>query len=232
MAVMGLAMAGFAGYWAWAMKEADEGFFPREMNPVEEDDDANIYGKVLDTGDDPLENVSVSVEGEDIEDLTDENGVFALYNVPYGAHKLIISKEGYRTIEYKLLVEGDITFEDGDNDDDNYNDNDGPRRHDNGDYELIFRMDEGTGPPVEEGSYPNFVVLSNMCMVCAAVMAMLSIVMLASAIYSYRRKKFLFCMVGAIIGIILVLPLGIIAMILLMLSSEDFNGEESKGTAK
>ncbi len=152
-----------------------------------------------------LAGVNVSVEGESLTAATDASGGFTLSNVSGGKHTLVFSKQGYKTLRAEVFVlPFDIAV---------------PTKD--------FSMEPG--PETESTSQQGMIVtVLELAPVLAGGILALSIVALIGGILAILRKYFVVAVVGAVCGTIagffsiVGIPLGIIALVLLLISKEEF----------
>jgi hypothetical protein len=204
-----------------------------------EDQEARVWGVVFATNGTPIEDASVDVKGESISDVTDASGVFILYGVPWGEQTLLIERTGYVSLEYTLYIMGDVGNGDirygwgpdhRDNDDDGDWDNDDD---DSDDRELTLTLREGAdGADPDEYTedsarfeHPMISAFAALGAICALVTVLISVIVAISAVHAYRRQKFGFAIVGAVLGMFIafIIP-GLIALILLVMSRDQFEG--------
>ncbi|MFH1404422.1 MAG: carboxypeptidase regulatory-like domain-containing protein [Candidatus Altiarchaeota archaeon] len=65
---------------------------------------SEVVVKVLDSGGNPVEGASVSVEGKPIIGSTDANGLYKFLVSEVGKHTIVVSKSGYSTSKSSLLI--------------------------------------------------------------------------------------------------------------------------------
>ena len=66
-----------------------------------------IRGRVTDTGDRPLSDVSVSVQGTSLGAVTNSNGEYVIANVPAGTHSILTRRIGYARATQSVTVSAD-----------------------------------------------------------------------------------------------------------------------------
>ncbi len=66
-----------------------------------------VKGTVISSSGERLKGVVVSVKGTQKSEITNDNGVFELVDVPNGKQLIVIKKEGYETQNFPLTAKGD-----------------------------------------------------------------------------------------------------------------------------
>ena len=160
------------------------------------------YGAIVkDENGDPLANVTVIlVNNPNIYTETDENGKFLLENVPTGYQKINLSKDGYESLIIKTLIFPGKFEEDG------------------------FVMKEGSGERRVESLAVKAI---DFLPICSVVFIIFAVIALLGGILSIRRKNLLVAVVCSILGIFSIgflvgSILSIAALILILLSKEEF----------
>lgn len=177
------------------------------LDTVTETGMASTYtGTVVDDDGNGLAGVNVSVEDtaeETQQTTTDGSGDFKLTNITGGKHTLVFTSPGYKTLRAEVFVlPWDITL---------------PAQD--------FTMEKGTGTTRQRGL---MLVVLDLAPALAVGILALSIVALIGGILALLRKHFAVAVVGAVCGIIagffslVGIPLGIIALVLLLISKEEF----------
>ena len=159
-------------------------------------------GEVVDINGNPLEGVTVSVVGyPEIYDVTDEKGKFSLSNITTGEQTLKLTKEGYKTVNMKVFVlPWSFSIE-------------------------KFVMKEGSGEVSQESL---IIKIFDFAPLLSSVILISSIIAAIGGIAALLKKHFIIAAIGSIFGIIaglftiIGIPLGIAAIILLLLSKEEF----------
>lgn len=210
--VLGLIFASMMFFGGWFVGNMGEGVAVFGM-----EDNADISGRVTLANGTPVENVTISIEGEPLTTQTDADGNYILYNVPTGNQKIRIEKEGYDTIIYKAFIEP------GNNEDW------GRDKHHNNEYDFTLRPGNSI---VEQGSYPPFQWIAGMIYICAVIVIILSIIAIIGATYAFKRTHFTFVLIASIVGIFtfgffIGSLLSIIAIFILILARNEFNGREN-----
>ncbi len=213
-AVLGL-IIGVGGLAMGAMfSDMDEGFVF-----FDEETEDDINGKVTLLNGTPVENATVSIVGEPLSTITDGDGNYLIYNVPTGNQKLKVEKEGYNTIIRKVYIGPSNFGRDFDRDHEDEDD----------DNDFDFTLTEGNGE-IEDGEYPPWDFISNIMIVCAALIIIFSIFAILGGIYALKRKKFGIALLGAVLGLFTILGtiFALVAVLILALSRNEFNGEPEK----
>ncbi len=206
-ALLAFVLVGFLVTVGWMFTSSDGSF---EVFGME--DKGDITGTVVYDNGTPAEGVSISIEGEDFITQTNEDGRYYLYDVPSGNQKIVVEKDGYNTIIYKAFVDpsksthtsSDQTVEGGN--------------------EFDFTLTEGN-QTLERGSYPPWDLISRILIVCAALMLIFAIITLIGGYYAIKRTHFGIALTGAILGVITGGILALIALFILLISKEEFNGQ-------
>lgn len=159
-------------------------------------------GEVIDVHGDPLEGVTVSVHNHpEITDMTDSNGKFSLPNITSGKQVLHLTKAGYKAVNIELIaLPWNIQLE-----------------------KIV--MKEGVGETSEESV---LIQLLHFAPLLSGILLISSIITLIGGVAALMKKHLLLALLGCIFGIIagfftlLGIPLAIAALILLLLSREEF----------
>ena len=165
---------------------------------------ASTYtGTVVDEEGSKLAGVTVTVEDAATTATTDGSGEFTLSNISGGKHTLVFTSAGYKTLRAEVFVlPWDITL---------------PAQD--------FTMEQGTGSTSQRGL---MLMVLDLAPALAVGILALSAVALVGGILALLRKHFVFAVVGAVCGIIagffsiVGIPLGIVALVLLLISREEF----------
>jgi hypothetical protein len=181
-----------------------------------EDNTGEIYGQVKLNNGTPIENATVSIVGESIYTVTDQNGNYALYDIPTGNQKIRVEKDGYNTIIFKTFIAPSNNPWGGD---DSTSDN-----------EQNFFLSPGNTVD-ERGMYPPFGFLSGILLFCAVLGIIFSIIALLGGYYSLKRQKFSLAIVGAVVGIFTVgfllgTLLAFVAIFILIISHDEFKANQ------
>ena len=177
-------------------------------------DKGDVSGEITHLNGTPVENVTISIVGENLNTQTDSDGLYIIYNVPTGNQKIRIEKEGYNTIIYKAFISpSDSEWEDREK-------HDGKWETGN---EFDFTISEGD-QVLERGTYPPFGIISGFMIVCGIVMLVFSIIALIGGIYAIQRRNFAFAIAGAVLGILTVggTLFALIALFILIISRNEF----------
>ena len=160
-------------------------------------------GTVVDEDGSKLAGVNVTIEGTTLATTTDGSGDFKFANITGGEHTLVFTSPGYKTLRAEVFVlPWDIPLPTQD-----------------------FTLEPGTGTTSQRGL---MLVVLDLAPALAVGILALSVVALIGGILALLRKYFVFAVVGAVCGIIagffsiVGIPLGIIALVLLLISKEEF----------
>jgi len=177
------------------------------MDIIEDADRSSQYnGKVVDTNGDSLAGVDVSViDHPEWTTITDDNGKFSFSNITSGKRTLQFMLDGYITLEAEVFVlPWDVSI---------------PQEQ--------FTMKNGSGANEDKTLIVRVLELGP---ILAGVVIILSAIALAGAIMALMRIHFPIVVLGAVCGIvagffsIIGIPLGIVALILILLAKEEFQG--------
>jgi hypothetical protein len=227
IAIVGFIAAALLGVGAAAVNDMSNERVPFGMGDFE-DQEATVRGTVIATDASPLEDVLVTLEGEGISDLTDSNGVFILYGIPWGEQTLVLNRSWYLDLEYTVYVMGDM--EDGHfaSWGDHRDRHDDDREYDE-EMTLTLKEWKGEVAPVRiddesmqwTASQMGFV--SGLLVVGAIIVAILSTLVAIAAVCAYRRKRYGFVLMGSVIGMFLffIIP-GLIALVLVFMGRDEF----------
>ena len=193
---------------------------------VDEDAKGDITGTVTLQNGTPVQNVTISIVGETISTQTDKDGNYVLFNVPTGNQKIKVEKEGYDTIIYKAFISpsefnveeknGEIKIESKEDNTDNNPEND-----------FDFVLTPGNGE-IERGTYPPFEWIGNFMFACAIIMIISAVFQLIGGIFAIKRERYGLTIVCAILGVISFSILAIIALLILILSKDEFKKSEEQ----
>jgi uncharacterized Tic20 family protein len=129
--------------------------------------------------------------------VTDSNGKFLIKNVTSGEQKLRFTGEGYKYLTAEVFVlPWNITFT-----------------------SEEFVMQKGDGE-IKQKSL--IIKMFEFGPVLSAFIIIVSVVILMGGIMAIARKYFIISFIGAVLGTIVFIPLGIAALVLLILSKEEF----------
>jgi hypothetical protein len=184
-----------------------------------EDTEGDIFGVVTYQNGTGMENVTVSIIGEDLSTQTDQDGYYAIYNIPSGNHKIKVEKDGYHTIIYKTFISSsDFNMEDSENDDKHHD----VKKEDN---EINFIMTAGDDE-IERGTTTPFRLIEGFLVICGILIVIFSIFAMIGAIHALRRKSWKLALVGSLLGLFTIVGslFAIIALLIIALSREEFNG--------
>lgn len=169
--------------------------------------ESQFRGTVVDEDGKAVAGVTVTViDHPELIAVTDAEGRFSFPNITSGQQELQFTSDGYKTLIAKVFIfpwNVSILRE-----------------------QFVLETGEGTE------QYKSLAIrVLEMGPLLAAVVAALSIVVLVGGIMALLRRHFMVAVVGAVCGIvagffsIIGIPLGIVALILLLLSREEFQGE-------
>jgi hypothetical protein len=206
-AVLGLIMGGmFVG----------GGFF---FNNIEDgsdfwgiEDNGDIKGRITYLNGGGVENATVTVVGEGITTVTDENGHYILYNVPNGEQKLRVEKEDHNTYIMQIFVTPGESGWGSDNGD--------------FDYEDVYNLEITKGTQVvERNEQPSRGIIGGMIYACGALFIVFSVLALLGGYFALKRKNFKLAAIGATMGIFTVFGtiFSLIALFLILISRDEFN---------
>jgi len=210
--VLGLIFAPLMFFGGWFMGNMGEGIAMFGM-----EDNVDISGRVTLSNGSPVQNVTISIEGEPLSTQTDADGYYILYNVPTGNQKIRVEKEGYDTIIYKTFINSG-TNEDRKSDVDQKN-------------EFDFTIRPGNSI-VEQGSYPPFEWIEGLIYACAIIVIILSIIVIIGATFAFKRTHFGFVLIASILGIFTIgfgigALISIISIFIVILARDEFNRDEN-----
>ncbi len=160
-------------------------------------------GTVVDDNGNPLEGVTVSVINHpEISNVTTkDNGKFSLSNITAGKQTLQLTKEGYKTTNIKVIVlPQNIESEN-------------------------FVMKEGSGEISTESLLAKIFI--DYAPWISSIILVMSIISGIGGVASLIRKYFPITIIGSVAGFftIIGIPLGIIAIVLLLLSKDEFESK-------
>ena len=175
--------------------------------------EVTITGTVLDNiTKQPIKNVTISVVDTNISTFS-KNGSFELKNVPVGYRTLNISAEDYKTLHVKIFLLKNLFSKEK--------------------IKQDFYLDKGSGvEEKEERGLLNLLIKS--WYICSILIIIFGLLALVGAIACFMRKYIIIALIGSIFGIftfgiIFIGPLcSIIALIIILLSREEFKNEIAK----
>ena len=184
-----------------------------------EDQEGDVYGTITYQNGTGAANVTVSIEGEDLSTQTDNDGYYAIHNVPSGNHEIKVEKNGYNTIIYKTFVSpSDFNIEDPEN---------GDNQHDvdQEENEIDFILTPGN-EELERGSSPPWNLIEGFLVICGTLIVIFSLFAMLGAIQALRRKSWKMALLGSILGLFTIVGslFAFIALLITALSREEFNG--------
>jgi hypothetical protein len=209
-AVLGLIVAGCIISQGTAVSNLEEGSEFWGLS-----DKSDVAGQITTLNGKGVENVTVSIEGEGITTQTDEDGYYALYNVPIGKQKIKVEKDGYNTYLVKVVVPPTES---------NW-DNDYEWNHRGEDFDLKISSGDQL---IETGSYPPMEFFSGIIYSCGLLLIIFSVLILAAGVVALKRKNFGLAVTGAVLGIFTVVGalFAIIALFILLISRDEFKRGE------
>lgn len=173
----------------------------------------SINGVVTDQNNTPLPGVNITIERMNISTITNENGSYSLTKLPLGIHQLNLTKEGYRTQRYETFISPfqTITF----------------------DMEMVYVGNQSEYPAENHTIDQLWNKIRPSLSFCSMVFIVFAIFALIGAVYAIKRKHYHVAILGSIFGILSVGFLigsicSIIALILLVISKEEFKHGESR----
>lgn len=160
--------------------------------------------KVIDNDGHAIEGVVVTIEDENISVTSDENGEFFFENISAGKHVIDLKKEGYASIKAEIFVL--------------------PIKYP---IKSKFVMEKGEGTENEKGIILRAI---NALPIISTAIIIISFLPLIGAIFCFMRKYFFMAIISSIIGIFSIgffigSILSIVALIILLLSRNEFEGE-------
>lgn len=171
-------------------------------------DTAEITGTVIYENGTPAEGVTISIIGEDISTQTGSNGGYYIYDAPVGNQRIMVEKEGYKTIIHKTF----ISPSDPNNPDSQGNDHE-------------FTLRPGT-ETIEQGAYLPWAFLEALGYVCASIMVITSVIAIIGGIYAIKREHYGFTLAASVAGIISLGVLAAIALFILIISKDEFEKQD------
>ena len=174
-------------------------------------DNGDIKGRITYLNGHGVENATVTVVGEGISTVTDEDGNYILYNVPNGEQELKVEKEDYNTYIKKIIVTPGEAGWDGGNDE--------------FDYEETYNLEITKGTQVvKHDETPSRGIISGFIYSCGAIFIIFSVLALLGGFFALKRKKFKLAVVGAGLGIFTGFGalFALIALVLILVSKEEF----------
>lgn len=211
MVIMGFAAAAFfGGFSEW---------FPGEEGSV-----ITVSGQVTSLNGSAIEGASVSVVGQSVGAVTDADGNYILYSVPIGDQTIRVAKDGYVTVNHRMtLVADPFNF-------------DSSSSHDEQNLDLV--LSQGTGE-VTTGNWfdEDIFNFGGILVTCLAIILVASILALLGAIFAFKREKLMFVVIGCVAGIFTLgfgigTVLAFIALFVLLLSIDEFNGRKAGESQK
>jgi hypothetical protein len=184
-----------------------------------EDSEGDIFGTVTYQNGTGIENVTVSIVGEDLSTQTDKDGYYAIYNVPSGNHKIRVEKDGYNTIIYKTFIsDSDFNLEDPENGDDHHD-------VESEDNEIDFILTAGD-EELERGTSTPWGLIEGFLVICGALIIIFSIFAMIGAVHALRRRSWKLALLGSILGLFTIFGtlFALIAILIIALSRDEFNG--------
>jgi hypothetical protein len=177
-----------------------------------EEQKGDITGTVVSLNGAPIAGVNISIVGEPLRTTTDSDGNYIIYNVPSGNRKIMVEKEGYKTMIYKTFIDSSQYSRDKESDFSN-------------EYDFTLEIGEGE---VEKGSYPPWDLIRGATTVCGVLIVVFSIIALMGAIQAFRRMNWGIAMTGAVLGLFTVIGtlFALIAIFILVISKDEFDRQK------
>jgi hypothetical protein len=153
---------------------------------LEEADPPTIFGRVTTENLTAIENAEVRILGTGLNTTTDFDGLFEITEVPPGKHIIIVSKDGFNSIEHKIYLDGLIMGVMGKEE-----------------VELDFELTPGSGVETS-GNYESeaFKTLESGLRGCGVAYIIAFVIILVGAVFSIKRKKFAIVILACIFGIL------------------------------
>jgi hypothetical protein len=187
---------------------------------IEDWGQVDITGIVLAADGSPIDNATLTVEGTHIAVTTNSAGYYQMLGVPAGYNQITLEKAGYNTIIRHVYIVPDDSSAD-------FNFANHPVIFE--DSELNFNMTVGSDTFTYGQDGESFPIekMGPFLMVLGVVFALCSIAALIGGHYALKSEKYSITIVCAIIGIFSVgfmlgTILAIAALVILLLSSEEF----------
>ena len=191
----------------------------------------SIEGKITDESGNPLDGAKITIMESHLSATTDEYGNYTINGIPMRYHQIKIEKEGFNTVIYNTFI---IRHDEVENSNNQKNDLKVYFNTSTDDFD--FQMSEGsdtytygsTRSPINQfmdkfgGWIAGFGVITLICSVLSVI----------GGYFSIRRKNYaiaLLCSIAAIFsfGFFIGSMLAIIALIILILASDEFNSKNN-----
>jgi hypothetical protein len=183
----------------------------------------DISGVVLASDSTPISNATVSVEGTHISVTTDALGHYQMLGVPGGYQNITLQKIGYNTIIRNVYI-----VPDGQDSSTAW----GNQMVITEDTELNYTMTVGSETFIygDEGNMMSMEGMESIVMLFGVVFVICAIGSIIGGSYALKSEKYPVTIIGAVMGIFSVgfgvgSILAIIALLILILSSNEFNGK-------
>lgn len=178
-------------------------------------DYGDVSGRITYMNGTGVDDVTVSIVGENLKVVTDDDGYYSIYDVPIGETEIMVEKDGYNTYIRKVIVSPESS--DLDKDDMDWN----------SENEYNFVITSGSAV-VERGEYPDWNVISGFMYACSTLIIIFSIIVLVGGIYAIKRQKYRMAVIGAVLGIFTVVGMlfSLIALFVLVVSRDEFDRGE------
>jgi len=217
VAVLGLVMAAMFGLIGMAFTGSFGDWFP-----AEEGDTITVQGRVTALNGTAVPGASVQVVDEGLAAVTDDDGYYAIYNVPVGDQTIRCEKEGYTTINRRVTVMFDFFS--------------GEPNGPNTEWEqtVNFAVSTGSGE-VSTGKWSSsdFQEFGTFWQTCMVIMIIASVLSLMGAFFAFKRTNLMMVLVGTVAGIFTIgfmigSVLAFIALFILLLSLDEFRDRKDE----
>jgi len=195
----------------------------------------SIRGTIYDPQGNPVDNVTIRINDSHLETKTNIVGQYQIYGIPSGYHQIIIEKNGYNTIMYNtyIMTNDDFSnFVTANNEGTN-----GSVIFENDDFD--FQISPGVETYIYGSERPPHVAflgqLGGFISGFGVITLFCSILSILGGYFSLQRRKYIFVLLSSIaaifsFGFLIGSLLAIIALIIIILSSSEFNGHMKQTT--
>jgi hypothetical protein len=190
----------------------------------------HIEGIIQDSNGNPIENVSISIVDSHLTAITDENGSYEILGIPSGYHKLLIEKDEYNTLIYNTYIISNTDSNEFMKMEDHSEDN--PLVIDNEHFDFQLSTGSGTFEYGSENAPHKYIFeqLGGLISGVGIITLFCSILSIIGGYFAINRKKYVIvvlCSIAAIFsfGFFIGSLLAIIALIIIIISSNEFNNK-------